>query len=171
MHRTLRFEVAIALCIALSTSICQAAPAQTRLTAAGLWEKTDAAGNREAWFRIYECNGVHDGKIVNIFAKRGEDPSTWRCTQCDGKRRNAPVVGITFIEGMRRQGLEYEGGTILDPRDGSVYSALMRLSPDGKQLTVRGYLGLPLLGRDEVWHRIADRPQYQTNPCSNGDRP
>jgi uncharacterized protein (DUF2147 family) len=104
--------------------------------------KVDASGRPEAWFRISECGGVYEGQIVKMFSKPGEDPSQWRCTKCEGEQKNAPVLGITFIKDMQRKGLTYENGTILDPRDGSVYNARMELSPDGKQLTVRGYLGI-----------------------------
>ena len=52
--------------------------------------------------------------------------------------------------------LHYENGTIMDPRDGQVYRALMRLSPDGKVLEVRGFLGIALLGRSQTWNRLPD---------------
>jgi len=95
-------------------------------TAAGLWQKVAASGRPEAWFRIVDCGGSYEGQIVKIFPKPGEpDPSQWRCTNCQGELKNAPVLGITFIKGMQRHGLTYENGTILDPRDGSLYSARM----------------------------------------------
>jgi uncharacterized protein (DUF2147 family) len=125
-------------------------------TAAGLWEKRGESGSPEAWFRINDCGGRYRGKIVRIFSKPGQDPTKWRCTECEGEQRNAPVVGIIFIKGMQRHGLTYENGTILDPRDGSRYNAIMQLSPDGQRLTVRGYLGIPLLGQSEVWRRLPD---------------
>jgi uncharacterized protein (DUF2147 family) len=136
-------------------------------TAAGLWEKDGESGRPDAWFRIIQCNGRYEGKIVKIFPKPGQDPSQWRCTKCEGEQRDAPVVGITFIKDMERDGLTYEDGTILDPRDGSQYSAVMQLSPDGQRLTVRGYLGIPLLGQSEVWHRIPDNKQPdKSGSCS-----
>ena len=125
-------------------------------TAAGLWEKRDNAGKSEGWFRVADRNGAYEGQIVRMFPKPGEDPASWRCTKCEGEQKDAPVLGITFIKGMKRQGLAYEDGTILDPRDGSAYSARMDLSPDGQQLSVRGYLGISLLGRTEVWTRLPD---------------
>jgi uncharacterized protein (DUF2147 family) len=132
------------------------AAAANQPAAAGLWEKVDQSGKPEGWFRILDCGGTYVGKIVKTFPKPGENPAALRCTQCRGDQKNAPVLGLTFIKGMRRDGLTYQDGSILDPRDGSVYNALMELSPDGKQLTLRGYLGIPLLGQSEVWHRLPD---------------
>jgi uncharacterized protein (DUF2147 family) len=152
------------LSVVASTSLLAQA---SRPTAAGLWEKDSESGRPDAWFRIIQCDGRYEGKIAKIFPKPGENPSRWRCTKCEGGQRDAPVVGITFIKDMERDGLTYEDGTILDPRDGSRYSAVMQLSPDGQRLTVRGYLGIPLLGRSEVWHRIADNQQSdKSESCS-----
>src|SRR6516164_3580679 len=155
MRQRFGFILGVTLCAAAGLAP-QAARAQEP-TAAGLWEKLGDAGKPEGWFRIAQCEGQFEGKIVKIFPKPGgEDPQQWRCTECEGKQKNAPVLGLTFIKGMRRNGLAYENGTILDPRNGSVYRASMRLSPDGKTLTVRGYLGIPLLGQNEVWRRLPD---------------
>jgi uncharacterized protein (DUF2147 family) len=143
-----------------------AAPAK-QPTAAGLWEKLDESGRPAGWFRIIDCGGTYVGRIVKMFPKPGENPAGWRCTQCRGDQKNAPVLGLTFIKGLHRDGLNYQGGSILDPRDGSIYSALMELSPDGKQLTVRGYLGIPFLGQSEMWHRLPDSalPSDQFAAC------
>jgi uncharacterized protein (DUF2147 family) len=140
-----------------------------QMTAAGLWERVDSSGAPAAWFRILDCNGVYQGKMVKIFSTPGgPNPSDWRCTGCAGDQKNAPVIGLTFINGMRRNGLSYEGGSILDPRTGSVYSARMDLSPDGTQLGVRGFLGIELLGHTEVWQRLPDNamPAGRFAACS-----
>ena len=95
--------------------------------------------------------------IVKIFPKPGDDPNQkWVCNKCEGEEHGAPVLGLALIKGMRRNGLAYENGTIMDPRDGTVYRALMKLSPDGKQLEVRGFLGISLFGRSQIWNRLPD---------------
>jgi uncharacterized protein (DUF2147 family) len=125
-------------------------------TAVGLWEQVDENSNKpESWFKITERNGMYEGNLVKIFFKPGEDEN-WVCSKCEGSEKGAPVLGLTLIKGMKRNGMSYEEGTIMDPRDGSVYRALMRLSPDGQKLEVRGYLGISLFGRSQVWNRLPD---------------
>jgi uncharacterized protein (DUF2147 family) len=109
-------------------------------TAVGLWEQVDeSSGKAESWFKITERSGVY---VV--------------CDTREGSEKGAPVLGLALIKGMQRNGLTYENGTIMDPRDGSVYRALMKLSPDGQKLEVRGYLGISLFGRSQVWKRLPD---------------
>ena len=48
----------------------------------------------------------------------------------------------------------WTGGTLTDPRDGTRYSAEIRA--EGDRLTLRGYVGLPLFGRSQIWTRTAD---------------
>src|SRR5437868_14470468 len=104
--------------VSLTTAF--AAPSGGAPTAAGLWEQVDEkSGNAESWFNIVEKDGVFVGTIVKMFQKPGDPPpESWRCTKCEGAEKNAQVLGLTLIKGMKRKGLDYDDGTIMDPRDG-----------------------------------------------------
>jgi uncharacterized protein (DUF2147 family) len=139
-------------------------------TATGLWEQVDEKTRKpESWFKITERNGIYEGAFVKIFFKPGEDPN-WVCDKCQGADKGRPVQTLTLIRGMRRNGLSYEGGTIMDPRDGQVYRALMRLNPDGQTLEVRGYLGISLFGQSQIWHKLPDNAlgSQETRPAAKG---
>ena len=150
--------VLFAMSVATGTAQQQQQQQQQRpaSTVEGVWEQVNDDGKVGSWFHIYERgNGIYEGKIVKMFLRPGEKPNPV-CTKCTGEQKNQPTLGLTLIKGMQRKGRNYENGTIMDPRDGSVYNARMELSPDGQKLMVRGYLGIDLFGQSQIWRRLPD---------------
>jgi uncharacterized protein (DUF2147 family) len=100
--------------------------------------------------RIVEKEGEFLGTVVRIFDADAPNPA---CERCEGALKDKPVLGMTILRGLRRDGDGFRGGTILDPDEGRVYRCSAALLDRGRRLEVRGYVGLPLFGRTQTWIR------------------
>jgi uncharacterized protein (DUF2147 family) len=125
-------------------------------SAAGFWQATNDDGTPSAWFQFSERDGLYEGRIAKTFRQPGEAAEPPLCAACTGERKNAPILGLAIVTGMKRNGQKYDHGSILDPRDGTIYHARMEVSPDGQKLFLRGYVGIDLFGQTQTWTRLPD---------------
>lgn len=140
------YITAALLCCASLTAFASDSPV-------GVWRTIDDKNHKEkSLVRIAEVNGELRGTIEKLFREPGEEPNP-NCDKCEGDKHNKPVIGMMILTGMKRQGDEYAGGQILDPANGKTYKCKMWTSDGGKKLNVRGFIGVSLLGRTQVWVR------------------
>ena len=131
------------------------AGADARLASpAGLWQPLDSAGKPLGLIRIFEASGLYYGRIE---PSSPDDDFTARCTRCTDDRHGQPIIGLVLLRHLRPQNGEYVGGDILDPDTGRIYGCTLRLTNGGRELIMRGYLGISLLGRSQTWRRVAER--------------
>ncbi|BAP33135.1 putative signal peptide protein [Chryseobacterium sp. StRB126] len=94
-----------------------------------------------------KTDGKYYGKISQLLTK----PADPNCTTCKDDRKGKPLVGLEIIRGLKKDGDEFTGGTITDPKTGKTYKCT--ITKGGDKLNVRGYLGLSLLGRTQIWEK------------------
>ncbi|QNM97967.1 DUF2147 domain-containing protein [Chitinimonas koreensis] len=118
-------------------------------TPVGTWKNvSDKTGKPEALIQIWDEGGVLHGKLVKLF-----DSKDTLCTKCKGDKKNKPLIGLEIIWGVKQDGDEWNGGKILDPDNGDIYSVKMETADGGQKLKVRGFMGFSLLGRTQTWLR------------------
>lgn len=135
-----------------------AASATDTSSPVGTWKQVDdVTGKVKSVIEISEANGVLQGKVMQLLnrspedvARDGEHP---KCTKCDGERKDQPIEGMTILWGVSKDGDVWDGGKILDPKNGKVYKVKLTLKDGGQQLDVHGYIGFALLGRSQTWER------------------
>lgn len=124
----------------------------------GVWQQVDdVSGRVQALVRITKAeNGLYQGVVEKLFPAPGDPPNP-KCEDCRDQRRNQPVLGMQIIEGLKRvEDGVYKGGQILDPDNGETYRLKIVVLEKGAKLDVRGYIGIALFGRSQIWLRATD---------------
>lgn len=122
----------------------------------GLWQSVDdKTGAPKGIVKIAkESNGQYIGTIIKVTPRIGYTPKEF-CVDCPAPYTNKPIIGLSVIHGLKKvDDFNYNSGKILDPNTGKMYSLKAKLTPNGKRLTLRGYMGVSVLGRSQTWIRL-----------------
>ncbi len=116
----------------------------------GKWKTIDdETGQAKSIVEITKkSNGKYYGKVTQLLIK----PDEANCTGCKDDRKNKPILGMEVLRDMKKEGNEFTGGTITDPKSGKTYKC--NISRDGDKLNVRGYVGFALIGRTQTWQAV-----------------
>ena len=145
---TLKTLLAV-VCLAPALALAQMNPA-------GLWKTIDdETGQEKSLVRITDTSGTFSGTVEKSLVN---DPKSSKvCDLCTDDRKGQVIVGMEIIRGVTRNvkddGL-WDGGEILDPQKGKTYRVRLTPKEGGAKLEVRGYVGMPLLGRTQTWIRV-----------------
>jgi len=123
------------------------------MTPVGKWKTIDdKTGKEKSIVEITETGGELTGKVLQLFnPEKGPNPL---CEECTGARKDQPVIGMVILWGVHKDGDVWDGGSILDPKNGKTYSVKLTPTDGGTKLQVRGFIGWSLLGRTQVWDRV-----------------
>jgi uncharacterized protein (DUF2147 family) len=116
----------------------------------GKWYSTnETTGEVDSVIEVYEKNGKAFAKIIDI-----KDPKRKNavCDLCSDQNKNKPILGLNILTGLEKDGDEWSGGKILDPRNGKVYKCYIKLETENK-LKIRGFIGFSLIGKTAYWTR------------------
>ena len=137
----------------LALALLASAPAfAAEMTPVGTWTTIDdATGKPKSIVQITESNGTLEGKVLEVLqSEQGAHPI---CKECGGERKDKPVEGMVIIWGVSKDGDVWDGGKILDPKNGKTYKVKLTPTEGGNKLDVHGYIGFAWLGRSQVWER------------------
>lgn len=119
--------------------------------AVGYWTTVDDDGKTpKSVVRIFEKQSRLFGNIVQLINPAQKDP---KCDQCEGANKGKPVLGMQIMWNLTKNGSEWSGGHILDPKNGKIYNCYIEVIDGGARLKVRGFIGISLLGRTQYWLR------------------
>ena len=107
-------------------------------------------GDKPARIQIYKTGTKYYGKIIFLqFPTENGRPLVDK-NNPDQAKQGQPVLGLEILNGFEFDKDEWDGGHIYDPESGKTYSCTLSLK-DPHTLKVRGYVGISMFGRTEIW--------------------
>ncbi|WP_297984940.1 DUF2147 domain-containing protein [uncultured Chryseobacterium sp.] len=115
----------------------------------GKWKTIDdETGKPKSIVEISKkSDGKYYGKIVQLLIK----PENNNCVKCKDDRKNKPLVGLEIIRGLSKDGSEFGGGTITNPKDGKSYKT--EIVREGNTLKVKALI-MGLAVKTQTWHLV-----------------
>ncbi len=114
------------------------------------WTTTDdETGLEKSEVVFYKKGDFLYGKIEKLLLPEDQGK---RCEKCEGSQKNQPIEGLIIVNDLVKTTDVWEEGTILDPKTGKVYDCYLEFI-DNNTLKVRGFIGLSILGRTQIWKR------------------
>jgi len=111
-------------------------------------------GNKKAKIKIFKKNNLYYGTISWMIEPLKDGKPKVDSNNPDAAKKNQQLMGLMLLTAFKYAGdNEWEDGHIYDPEEGKTYSCNMELKDNGKTLHVRGYVGISLIGRTDVWTR------------------
>ncbi|NBB22867.1 DUF2147 domain-containing protein [Runella sp. CRIBMP] len=138
-------KAALLLFISAYTSMAQNADAVL-----GVWKNGEGTG----MVQIYKKADKYYGKIVWLKVVNDPDGTPRKdINNPDEKLRPRPLKGLENLRDFVFKGEnKWEEGRIYDPKTGNDYACEMTMV-DENTLEVRGFIGVSLFGRTDVWKR------------------
>lgn len=115
----------------------------------GKWKTIDdETGKPKSIVEIFKKNdGKYYGKIAQLLIK----PENNNCVKCKDDRKNKPLIGLEIIRGLSKDGDEFSGGTITNPKDGKSYKT--EIVREGNTLKVKAIV-LGIAVKTQTWHKV-----------------
>ena len=116
----------------------------------GKWKYVDEKdGQEKSVIEIYKYGERYHGRIVELL------PSSKRthCERCYGDLKGKPLIGMNIIYDLKIVQGGGRDGKILDPGSGKIFNCSIELAAQDV-LKVRGYLGVPTMGKTQLWNRV-----------------
>jgi uncharacterized protein (DUF2147 family) len=150
-RRNTLYALVLALIALVSAPGARAQQLSPKLqNAIGHWQIVDSNGKPGGKVETYLENGKLFGRVTGV--RPGRTPSDL-CEKCSGEYKNQLILGMVFMRNFHPNGDDWVGGTVVDPENGKQYQGKI-WSEGNDKLHMRGYVGISLLGRTEVWVRL-----------------